>query len=330
MWRIKLVLITVLLVSGSMPMTPAHAAPSERIDSVGDLWLDIGLGPPLVDWFNRVARPDDIARADHISEINLPDEITTGRKLVVFKSAAEAEQAVPEIADRIDILGYNLEHGPATPPDEQADPVGSVKRMHDLARQYGLTLALGPDHSFALSDGVEMAPHVDIFVLQVQRAQTDPATALDFVQPLIPELRQANPDLQISVQVRTEGDVVAIVDLIDCIKEGLDGVSILTSPDTVDIAEALVDELRTRTSAKACPEATRPASASRVEAETALVPIQDTAPSWLLIMVVALIAGAAAGALITGVVIGALVAGALGGGVVAALICASRNRAADK
>jgi hypothetical protein len=57
---------------------------------------------------------------------------------------------------------------------------------------------------------------------------------------------------------------------------------------------------------------------------------QDIAPSWLLIMVVALIAGAAAGALITSVVIGALVAGALGGGVVAALLCASRNRAADK
>jgi len=330
MWRIKLILITVLLVSGSMPMTPAHAAPSERIDSVGDLWLDIGLGPPLVDWFNRVARPDDIARADHISEINLLDEITTGRKLVVFKSAAEAEQAVPEVADRIDILGYNLEHGPATPPDEQADPVGSVKRMHDLARHYGLTLALGPDHSFALSDGVEMAPHVDIFVLQVQRAQADPAAALDFVQPLIPELRQANPDLNISVQVRTEGDVVAIVDLIDCIKDSLDGVSILTSPDTVDITEALVDELRTRTSAKACPEATQPASASRAETETALVPIQDTTPSWLLILLVALIAGAATGALITGVVIGALVAGALGGGVVAALICASRNREADK
>jgi hypothetical protein len=206
--------------------------------------------------------------------------------------------------------------------------------MHELAQQYGLTLALGPDHRFALSHGVEMAPYVDIFVLQVQRGQAYPATVLDFVQPLIPQLRQANPDLNISVQVRSEGDVVAIVDLIDCIKEGLDGVSILTSPETVENAEALVAELRTRKTAKPCPEAARPAPAARTEAETAPVPIQNTAPPWLLIMVVALIVGAAAGALIAGVVIAALVAGAmagaLGGGVVAALICNYRNRAVDK
>jgi hypothetical protein len=58
---------------------------------------------------------------------------------------------------------------------------------------------------------------------------------------------------------------------------------------------------------------------TNVALSTALVPIRDTVPSWLLIMVVALIAGAVVGALIRGVVIGALVAGAmagaLGGGV---------------
>jgi hypothetical protein len=78
----------------------------------------------------------------------------------------------------------------------------------------------------------------------------------------------------------------------------------------------------------------RAGAPNRIRAYLYVVPIQDTAPSWLLIMVVALVAGAAAGALITGVVIGALLvgamAGALGGGVVAALICASRNRVANK
>jgi hypothetical protein len=118
--------------------------------------------------------------------------------------------------------------------------------MHNLAQQYGLTLAFGPDHDFALSHGVAIAPYVDIFVLQVQRVQTQPATVLDFVLPLTEQLREANPDLEISVQVRTEGDVDAIVDLIESVQGNLDGVSILTSPDTVDIAEALVTELRIR------------------------------------------------------------------------------------
>ncbi|UCC86833.1 MAG: hypothetical protein JSV81_18560 [Anaerolineales bacterium] len=317
MWKTKLVLITFLFALYSTPMSLVRAAPLPPNDVVGHLrlddstsrlWLDIGLGPPLVNWFNRVARPDDIARVNHAEQIGLLDEITVGRKLVVFKSAAEAERLLPQMADKMDILGYNLEHEPAIPFEEQADPVGSVKRMHDLARQYGLTLALGPDHSFALSDGVEMAPYVDIFVIQVQRAQTEPAKVLDFALPLIRQLRQANPSLQISVQVRTEGDVVAIADLIDCLRDDLDGVSILTSPETVDIAETLVAELRTRTSSGACQAATWATAAPQVTAMERPNSTREVGLSCPL------------------KVVSALIAGGVGGGLTAALICASRNK----
>jgi hypothetical protein len=264
-----------------------------------------------VDWFNRVARPDDIARAEQVQQINLLDQITTGRKLVVFKSIREAEQALPHIADRIDIVGYNLEMGPNNPSDEQANPVGSVRRMHDLAHQYKLLLAFGPDHDLALSDGVAVAPYVDIFVLQVQRAQTEPATVFDFVLPLIPELKRANPDLEISVQVRTEGNVVDVVDLIDAINEQLDGVSILTSPETVDIAEALVAELRSRQDTVAGPSAMLATPTLEAEIETATpLPPQVEAETGLSCPLM---------------VVGALIAGGVGGGVTAALICASRK-----
>jgi hypothetical protein len=251
MWKIKVVVIACLLVAGSVPSSPTQAAWLQHFEvqhaaSVHHLWLDISLGPPLVNRFNRLAQPEDIARVEHAEEIDLLDQVTVGRKLVVFKSVAEAERVVPRIADSIDIIGYNLEHGPISPADEQAGPVGSAQRMHNLAQQYGLTLAFGPDHDFALSHGVAIAPYVDIFVLQVQRVQTQPATVFDFVLPLTEQLREANPDLEISVQVRTEGDVDAIVDLIESVQGNLDGVSILTSPDTVDIAEALVTELRIR------------------------------------------------------------------------------------
>jgi hypothetical protein len=214
---------------------------------VEDLWLDVSLGPPLVDWFNSVARPNDIARLDNTTQLKLLDQITVGRKLLVFKSAAEAEHLLPRIADQVDIIGYNLEHSPANPAEEQADPVASVQRMRALADKYGLTLAFGPDHDFALSDGAAIAPFVDIFVLQVQRVQTKPQTVFDFVLPLIPQLRSANPNLQISIQVRTEGDVAAIASLVASLNDDLDGVSILTSPTTVPVAEALVEELRGQT-----------------------------------------------------------------------------------
>jgi hypothetical protein len=324
MRKIKLALVVLSLVLPSMPASLAGATPSlptlESLgylgssQSVSRLWLDIGLGPPLVDWFNRVARPDDIARVNNVEQMSLLDDIRVGRKLVVFKSVAEAERQLPQIGDQIDILGYNLEHGPPIPPDEEADPVGSVRRMRDLAQQYGLELALGPDHSFALSDGVEMAPYVDIFVLQVQRVQTEPDTVLDFALPLIGQLRRSNPSLDISVQVRTEGDVVAIADLIGCLKDNLDGVSILTSPETVDVAEALVAELRSRGSEESCLETPQAQVISLPEISTEERPPSITRDAGLTCPLK---------------VVGALIAGGVGGGLTAALICASRNRSAS-
>lgn len=312
MWRLKLAVMTFLLITGSMPMSLAHAAPPQQADAVSDLWIDISLGPPLIDWFNQVARPDDIARIDHVRQLNLLDEITAGRKLVVFKSVEEAELFLPNIADRIDIIGYNLENGPGYHTEELANPVRSVKRMHNLAQKYDLELAFGPDHRLALSDGVDVAPYVDIFVLQVQRAQTEPARVFDFVLPMAQELHEANPDIEVAVQIRTEGDVAAIVDLIDAMNNSLDGVSVLTSPETVDVAEMLVVELQTRendirgpASIAAAPAATR--------GETPTAPARDDTGHSCPLMVV-----------------GALIAGGVGGGLTAALICASRGGSAGK
>ena len=321
MWGIKLALIAFLLIPSSISTSTAQAAFIQRFDwsrtdSVGDLWLDVSLGQPLVDWFNRTARPNDIARVEQTREIDLLDQVTVGRKLVVFKSFAEATRFLPRIADRIDIIGYNLEQGPMYAPDEQADPVASVKRMHELAQQYHLALAFGPDHDFAVSYGPAVAPYVDIFVLQVQRVQTEPSTVFAFALPLIKELRQANPDLQVSVQVRTEGDVVAIADLIDSIRDSLDGVSILTSPETVDTAEALVTELRTRKSAALGSTAIQATLATQTEIGSEPAPAQDTGQSSPPGILGVLIVGAAAGA--------------VAGGVAGALTCAARSKSPRK
>ncbi len=221
--------------------------PQEEPTSVPEpprLWMDVSMGPDLLDWYNETAHPVDMARADHVSQIDLLENVEVGRRLVVFKNVSDAEALLPRLADKMDIIGYNLEHGPANRPDEGADPVGSVRRMRALADEYGLELALGPDRTFALNDGVAMAPYVDIFVLQVQRVQTEPDVVREFVVPLAAQLRAVNPDLEISVQVRTEGDPVAIADLVKSMEDSLDGVSILTNGESTDIAQAIVAELR--------------------------------------------------------------------------------------
>lgn len=245
LFLVIVVLAPVLLAKGTST-THALVAGTRHSHSLADLWIDLRIGPPLIPLFEEVAREDDMARVDHYSQIGQLDTISAGKKLVIFKSIAEAQEALPTIASKIDVIGYNLEHGPGTPPDEQSNPVASVATMQALADTFGLQLAFGPDHDFALSHGVAVAPFVDIFVLQIQRQQTNPPVVEEFILPIVPQLRNANPNLQISVQVRTEGDVSAVVELLETLhaKVVLDGVSILTSPDTVDEAYELVYALR--------------------------------------------------------------------------------------
>jgi cell division septation protein DedD len=113
-----------------------------------------------------------------------------------------------------------------------------------------------------------MAPYVDIFVLQVQRVQTEPETVRDFVLSMVQGLRQANPDIQVSVQVRTEGDVIALTALLDSMKDSLEGVSILTSPETTDVAQALVGELRPPLPVESAPGKPAVVEPARLPAET--------------------------------------------------------------
>jgi hypothetical protein len=185
-----------------------------------------------------------------------------GKRLVIFKNAADAEELVPHLADKMDIIGYNLESGPANRPDEQRDPVGSIRRVRALADLYGMEVAMGPDRAFALNYGVALAPYADYFVLQVQRVQTEPETVRDFVIPLVAQLRQANPTLRISIQIRTEGDLSALVELVASLRDYIDGVSILTNNETADVAAELLALLRPRRNETGAAPPSLPATAA--------------------------------------------------------------------
>jgi len=209
-----------------------------------DLWIDLSMGAPLVDLFNERARADDIARVEHVSQLDLLNDVAVGKKLVVFKSAADAMRLIPHIHESIDIVGYNLEHGPANPVFEQENPVESIKRLREVTDEYDLELALGPDHRFAESDGAAMAPYADYFILQVQKVQTEPDTVYEFVEPLLKDIRRADPDIEISLQIRTEGEVDDLLALLEPLKGEIQGISILTSEETLDVADELMNALR--------------------------------------------------------------------------------------
>ena len=243
MLKLKLLWVMALLLTACTPVSAAQvqASPDPRLTGY---WLDMNMGSQLVDVYNDYATEDDIARADHVSLADLLDKVEVGRRLVVFKTVPDIEAAMPRLADKIDIIGYNLEHGPANRPDEINDPVGSIQRVREIADQYGKEVAFGPDRSFALNYGAQMAPYTDIFVLQVQRVQTEPETVQDFVLSLVEDLRRANPNLEVSVQIRTEGDVMALGDLIASLGDSIDGVSILSADDYASVAQDLLAEFR--------------------------------------------------------------------------------------
>ena len=226
----------ILPLSAQVPVEP-------ETKTLQDLWLDISIGPPIVPIYNDVARGDDMARVMHPSQISQLDGISNGRKLVIFKSIPETEQYLPGLAGEIDIIGYNLEHGPATPVDEQNDPVGSIQQIRALADTHNQLLAFGPDHDYALST-VYRSPPMSISLSCRSSANRPTMMSCGSLSDRVPQLRAANPNIQIAVQVRTEGDIPTLITLLNSLIDHLDGISILTSPDTVPVAQELVNILR--------------------------------------------------------------------------------------
>ena len=222
---------------------PQKSQPDAR-SSPDDLSVTLTLMPQLLPWYSQAIRPQDGALVENAQQSELMDVISIGDRVVIFKSVDLAEELTPLIADKMDTIGYNLEHGPLSPLHEQSDPIGSVQRMRELANTYGLRLALGLDHRFALSHGAEMAPYVDSYVMQVQRVQAEPQRVLDFVVPMAEAVRAANPEIETTMQVRTEGDPEEIVALVDSVRKSIDGVVILSSAETSDMAVELVQRLQ--------------------------------------------------------------------------------------
>ncbi len=178
--------------TASLPATllPATPAPTSK----SSLCIGLPLRPDLIPWFNQVARPEDVAAVD-ARHVALLAEVTQGRRLVRFASAAEALDTLADLQGQADLIGYDLEHWPQTPAEEQADPVGALQRLSQAAHAAGLAVSVGPDRRFTQAYGPALAPWADRFVIQAQRFQDDPAGLQAFLEPLVRGLQTANPDL---------------------------------------------------------------------------------------------------------------------------------------
>lgn len=200
--------------------------------------IEMGItSPELASYFQAHAGANDIARVDHPNDIGLINGLTVGRKMAIFKSVGQINQFLASNAGAIDIIGYNLEPGQQHEPAELADPVAAAKAVKALADQYGKAVAVGLTHDLTLQYGAAMAPYADIWVLQIQRAQNDPAMAGEFVNQMVPALKAANPQIAVFVQIRTDSQPAALASLVNGL--GPVNVSILTQRQDVQDAVAV-------------------------------------------------------------------------------------------
>jgi hypothetical protein len=183
-----------------------------------------------------------------------PEYISAARNLsgsagVTFKSS----QAIIDNAKRVKDLGFdfiefNLERG-LSPSSDSTDVVSAMKRAADATHAQGLKFRAIPSRSFTTQYGPQIAPYVDYYHIQAQSLQNDGIKVYsDYVHIQIAKLKEANPDLLISVHLSTEQGNVQGLSLLETMKQCVDsvmdvadGVSLWYGRDNLDTLKQFVE-----------------------------------------------------------------------------------------
>jgi hypothetical protein len=183
-----------------------------------------------------------------------PDYIIAAQNLsgpagVTFKSS----EAIVENAQRVKRLGFdfiefNLERG-LSPESDSNNVVSAMKTAADAAHANGLKFRAIPSRGFTTDYGSQIAPLVDYYHIQAQTLQDDGVKAYsDFVHTQVAELKSANPNLIISVQVSIRQGNAPDLSLletmqqcVDSVMDVVDGVTVWFGRDGLDTLKPFVE-----------------------------------------------------------------------------------------
>lgn len=168
---------------------------------------------------------------------------------VTFKSS----QAIIDSAKRtkdlgFDFIEFNLERG-VSPPSDFNNVIAAMKRAADATHAQGLKFRATPSQPFTTQYGSQIAPYVDYYHIQAQSLQDDGIKAYsDYVHMQAAKLKQANPNLLISVHVSTEQGNLPGLSLLETMKQCVDsvmdvadGVSLWFGRDDLDTLKLFVE-----------------------------------------------------------------------------------------
>lgn len=172
-------------------------------------FVDLILGGDKLDVFTRVRPPVRVVC------LSLALERHEARPFPGVQETIETLRAATIDPSRV-IIGYNPERSPGTTAQEMDDLLGSVQRAREMADEFGSPLLVGPGLR-EMQQREELYPDLaalcDIWLIQSQRLQMDPATReprtpeqyREGVERIVNLLRGGNPEIKVFVQLIAGG-----------------------------------------------------------------------------------------------------------------------------
>jgi len=173
----------------------------------------------------------------------------SGSAGVTFMSS----KAIVENAKRVKDLGFdfiefNLERG-KSPESDSNNVVSAMKTAAEAAHAHGLKFRAIPSRGYTTDYGSQIAPYVDYYHIQAQTLQDDGVQAYrDYVHTQVAELKSANPNLIITVQVSLrQGNAPGLSQLetmqqcVDSVMDVADGVTVWFGRDGLDDLKSFVE-----------------------------------------------------------------------------------------
>jgi len=187
---------------------PRSEEAAARLTAESD-FVDVILGGDKLKVFDQVKPPVRVIC------ISLALERHEQRPFPGLKETIETLRAASVDPQRV-IIGYNPERAPGTTAAELDDLLQSVQRAREMTQTFGSPLLVGPglremqqhEHLYP-----ELAKLCDIWLIQSQRLQMDPATRAPRtpqeyragVERIVNMLRAGNPEIRVFVQLIASG-----------------------------------------------------------------------------------------------------------------------------
>jgi hypothetical protein len=239
-----------MLSATTFSMTPHNTEATQSTKLFAPIFLQYVDRDAQLEIYSQNMGSNDTARIRVLEgDVLIPEYVEAVKSLpgpagVTFKSSNE----VVENAKRVKDLGFsfielNLEPG-ISPTGDNNNVVLAFKRAAEAAHENGLTFRATPTRNYTTVYGPQIAPYIDYLNIQAQSLQEDGVSAFsNYVRTEIQKLKNANPDLIVTVQVSTNAGSAPELNVLQTMRRCIDSVMDVADGATVWFGEDRLNRL---------------------------------------------------------------------------------------